>query len=78
MEKVKKVISEEVVAVNITEEEFAQLAAEECTKVLMDSMSDDDDPVGFSLYMSMTCAKYAAHLMDRIFHNDEKEESEDK
>ena len=77
MKKIKTTV-EEVVAVQITEEEFAELAAEECTKMFLE-MSQTGEPSSLNVLLPMTCAKFAAHLLVRLFeeNNEENEESEE-
>ena len=79
MEKVKKVIKEEVEAVQITRDEFVQLAAQECADMTMEFL-DNDMPDEFGIILPLVCSKYAAHLAVKIFGNDkeEKRESEEK
>lgn len=76
MEKVKKVVKEEVEAVQITRMEFAHIAAQECTDMLM-AFTDEGEPSPLDTVLPLVCAKYAAHLMARIF-DDKNEESEEK
>lgn len=76
MNKVKAM--QEVEAVQITQDEFAKLAAEECTKMFLDMSTDDEDDMD-CVIIPMICAKFSAHLMARIFadNNDENEEREE-
>ena len=79
MEKiVKKVVREEkeVVAVQITKDEFVELAAKECTNLAVTLMSEGE-PSELDILMPMVCAKYSANLAARIF-GDEITESEEK
>ena len=72
MKRTKKpVVKEEVVSVEITADEFAELAARECASVLHQVDADEMD---FAIHLSMAFAEFSANLMHRIF--DEPEESE--
>lgn len=76
MNKVKAV--REVEVVQITQDEFVQIASEECTKMFLAMSSNDENDMD-CIILPMTCATYAAHLCARIFadNNDKNEESEE-
>lgn len=77
MKKIKATV-EEVVAVQITEEEFVELASEECKKMFLD-LSHTGAPNPLDLALPMMCAKFSGRLTARIFadNNDENEEREE-
>ena len=77
MKKVKT--TKEVEAVQITQDEFARIASEECTEMFLAMTTDDEDDMD-CVIIPMVCAKFAAHLMARIFadNNEENEEREEK
>ena len=77
MKKIKTTV-EEVVAVQITEEEFAELAAEECKKMFLELSHTGEQSV-VDVLLPMICAKFSGRLMARIFadNNDENEEREE-
>ena len=65
MKRTKKpVIKEEIVSVEMTADEFAEIAAQECANAL--AVADDDD-MGFAITLSMAFAEFSARLMHRIF-----------
>lgn len=77
---VNTVVKEEkkVVAVQITEEEFAELASRECANMFLE-MSHEGEQSIVDVLLPMICAKFSAHLMARIFadNNEENEEREE-
>lgn len=79
MEKIKKVIKkeEEIVAVQITLEEFVELASKECTRMFME-LSSTGEPDIDDIFLPMICSDFAGQLAARIFGDDKDEESEDK
>lgn len=68
---VVKEVQDEILAIEITEDEFADIAAQECAKALAEH---DDGDFGFALLMSIAFADFSARLMHRLFDD----ESEDK
>lgn len=70
-------VKEEVVAVQITAEEFCDIASKECTKMFLE-MSSEGEPSVLDAILPMVCAKYAAHLMATIFHKDEENEEREE
>lgn len=77
MKRTKKpVVKEEVVSVEITQEEFAEIAARECAKALQDACDCDEGNIEFAITLSLAFAEFSANLMHRIF--DEPEESEEE
>lgn len=75
MEKIKKVVREEVEAVQITKEEFIEVASKGCAKLFKALMEDDFDG---AMFVSETCAKFSAYLVGEIFdENDKNEEREE-
>lgn len=79
MKKIKEVIKEEVVAVQITADEFAKVSAKVCADMYM-QLADDaetEEDVELAILLPMTCAKFAAQMMAKIFV-DTDEESEEK
>ena len=77
MKKIKATVGE-VVAVQITEEEFVELASEECKKMFLE-LSHTGEPSVMDVLLPMTCAKFSGRLAARIFadNNDENEEREE-
>lgn len=75
MEKIKKVIKEEVTAVQITKDEFVSIAANECKEVFL-QMASYGEPSELDVLVPMACAKFAAHLTARIFETDNEENEE--
>lgn len=75
MEKIKKVIKEEVTAVQITKEEFVNIAAKECTNVFL-QMANSGEPSELDVLVPMACAKFAAQLTVKIFETDNEENEE--
>lgn len=78
MEKVKKIVNEsrEVDAVQITRQEFVDIASKECVNAF-NELSHIGDSSIVDILIPMVCAKFSAHLMRTIF-GDKNEESEDK
>lgn len=78
MEKVKKIVndSREVDAVQITKKEFVDITAKECANMFT-QLSNSGEKGVEDILLPIICAKYAAHIMARIFADD-NEESEDK
>ena len=65
MKRIKKpIVKDEIVAIEITAEEFAEIAAHECAET-MKSVPDDD--FQFALMMSIAFADFSARLMHRLF-----------
>ena len=82
MEKIVKTVTkevDEVVAVVITEEEFVELASEECKKMFLELSHTGEHSV-MDVLLPMTCAKFSGRLAARIFtdNNEENEEREEK
>lgn len=77
MKKIKATV-EEVVAVQITEEEFVELASEECKKMFLELSHTGEHSV-IDVLLPMACAKFSGRLAARIFadNNDENEEREE-
>lgn len=75
MKRIKKPVvrevKDEILAVEITADEFAEIAAQECSNALSEHADDD---FGFALLMSIAFADFSARLMTRLFDD----ESEDK
>lgn len=77
MKNIKATV-EEVVAVQITEEEFVELASEECKKIFLELSHTGEHSVT-DVLLPMTCAMFSGRLAARIFadNNDENEEREE-
>ena len=76
MEKVKKVVNEEVEAVQITKAELIDLTSKICAEVFTAGMDNDEPEMAFAI--SDICVKFSAQLVGRIFdENDKNEESEE-
>lgn len=78
MERIKKIVKEEVVAVQITKEEFVKIASEECKEMFLE-LSSTGEPSEMDILYPMACAEFAGHLAAKIFHttDDENEEREE-
>ena len=78
IKKVKEVVKKhETVAVEITLEEFVELASQECTN-MFDELVSTGEPDVMDILLPIVCSKFTARLADRIFADDNDEESEDK
>jgi hypothetical protein len=79
MKRIKKSVpvpvTEEVVAVEITADEFAEIAAHECAKALADAPVED---MHFAIMLSLAFADFSANLMHRLFDDPEEEDAEAK
>lgn len=77
MKQIKTTVQQEkeVVAVQITEEEFADIAAQECTKIA-ETLMNTGEPSEIDILVPLMCAKYAARVCSRIFKTEESEENE--
>ena len=76
MKRTKKpVVKEEIVSVELTADEFAEIAAQECANAL--AVADEED-MHFAITLSLAFAEFSARLMHRIFDEPEerKEEAE--
>lgn len=71
MKRTKKpVVKEEIVSVELTADEFAYIAAQECANTMRDFHSDDSE---FAVMLAFSFAEFSARLMHRIFDETETE-----
>lgn len=76
MKRIKKpVVKEEITAVEITADEFADIAARECAEFLNSAPTED---MHHAVMMSLLLAEFSANLMHRLFdvEDDGKAEAE--
>ena len=70
MKRTKKpVVKEEIISVEMTADEFAEIAAQECANALADAGEED---MGFGIMLSLAFAEFSARLMHRIFDDPEE------
>lgn len=77
MKRIKKpVVKEEVITVEITHDEFADICARLCAELMMDAPDNGMD-MGAALAMSLALADFSAILMHRLFDDEEETEGEE-
>ena len=74
MKRIKKpVVREEITTIEITADEFAEIAAQECAEMLKSAPHED---MHFAVLLSLSFAEFSANLMHRLFDETDEEEAE--
>lgn len=76
MKRTKKpVIKEEVVSIEITIDEFAEIATRTCAELMIEAPDNGMD-IDAALAMSLALADFSAILMHKLFDDEEETEEE--